>query len=69
MVSRCKWTRADVTCVQLPPVDAVEEGVRSDLVTASVLETHPLTNLSRQEPLAEQLGVLTEVVRILHLSR
>lgn len=69
MVGQCRSRPVGVTCVQLPPVDVAEKGVRPELVTAPVFEAHPIGGLFSKEPLAEQLCVLAECVRILHLPR
>lgn len=50
------------TCIQFPPVDATEKGVRSELVTVSILKTHPLINLFSQQPITEGLCILTETL-------
>lgn len=52
------------TCIQFPPVDVTEKWVSSDLITASILKTHPLINLFGKQPITERLCLLTEIVWI-----
>ena len=59
----------DDTCVQFPPVDVLKKWVSSDLVTASVLKTHPLVHLFGEQPFTERLRVRTEVLRIVDRPR
>lgn len=51
-----------LTCIQLPPVNLAEEGVRPELVTRPVLEAEPLVNLFAQQTLADGPGALTELL-------
>lgn len=64
-----KWMSWGVTCIQLPPVDAAEKGVSSDLITAPVLEAQPLVNLLSEQPGAEGYSVVAEKLWIGHLPR
>lgn len=52
------------TCIEFPPVDLAEEGVRPDLVTRSLLEAEPLVDLFEQQTLTDGPGVLTELLWI-----
>lgn len=53
-----------LTCVQSPPVDLVEEGVRPEVVTRSVPEAEPLLDLFSQQTRTDGASVLTELLRI-----
>lgn len=56
--------RLKQTCIQIPPVDAAEEGMIPELVTRAVLEAEPFVDLSDQQPLADGAGLLAELLRV-----
>lgn len=52
------------TCVQLPPVDLAEEGVRPELVAGAVLEAESPVHLFHEQALTQRPALLAELFRI-----